>query len=57
MKVTDSAVLRLCGVPRGMVIMSPFFRVNLVAPVESVARYSPGFPELLCVPVGVPPSS
>lgn len=57
-KVTFPAVLRRWGVLRGMVTMSPFFRVILVAPSLSVARYSPDFPlGLAWVPFGVPPSS
>jgi len=53
--VTDSAVLRLCGVPRGTTSMSPLCSVTLSCPSDSGASHSPG--PLLCAPFGVPPSS
>lgn len=54
-KVTLVSVLRLWGVPRGMMSMSPLWRVWVVAPREVGASHSPGLVERgFC---GVPPSS
>ena len=54
-KVTVPAVLRLCGVPRGITSMSPLWSVIVVAPSDSGASHSPAFG--LCAFFGVPPSS
>jgi hypothetical protein len=58
MKVTMLPVVRLWGVLRGIVSISPTLRINLVAPSLADELYSPDLPLAFGrVPLGVPPIS